>query len=162
MRAYYPHFCLRAWDPLPGPGGVPAPDPHRRLLSAIRPRALSANQRVVMVRELLRRHQGDCSSIDPLLFFEVGEEIGKGAFGSVKLATHILCGAKVAIKTYDKYKVLVALLLPPLQLSAPPPLASGWGGGNAPACVVMHLVSCCTRPPLVYAALGFNLPVGSG
>ena len=38
--------------------------------------------------------------------FILGEEIGKGTFGVVKLATHIITGEKVAVKIFYKEKIL--------------------------------------------------------
>ena len=47
----------------------------------------------------------DDSEAEPLLLYEVGPKLGAGAFGEVKLAVHRATGARVAIKTYEKYKV---------------------------------------------------------
>ena len=43
------------------------------------------------------------TKINPLDFYDFGEEIGHGAFGKVRVATHLLTGIKVAIKTYEKH-----------------------------------------------------------
>ena len=37
--------------------------------------------------------------------FILGEEIGKGTFGVVRIATHIITGEKVAVKMFDKDKI---------------------------------------------------------
>jgi hypothetical protein len=44
-------------------------------VAAARPRALSTEQRLAHIRELLQKNGGDCTGIDPLLFFEMGEEV---------------------------------------------------------------------------------------
>ena len=38
--------------------------------------------------------------------FILGEKLGEGTFGVVRLATHILTGEKVAVKILDKRKTL--------------------------------------------------------
>eukprot|EP01052_Picozoa_sp_SAG31_P034311 SAG31_NODE_3993_length_3679_cov_2.781006_4_plen_97_part_00 len=43
------------------------------------------------------------TKINPLDFYDFGEEIGHGAFGKVRVATHLLTGMQVAIKTYEKH-----------------------------------------------------------
>lgn len=67
---------------------------------------MSKSQRLENLLELLTAHNGDADKVDPLAFYILGEELGKGAFGSVRVATHVMSGEKVAIKTYDKYKVI--------------------------------------------------------
>ena len=73
---------------------------------------LDAKLRASKLKNLLRRIQEESASgpnyhgttkINPLDFYEFGEEIGKGAFGKVRVATHLLTGAQVAVKTYEKH-----------------------------------------------------------
>ena len=73
---------------------------------------LDTKLRASKVKNLLRRIQEEAAGgpnyhgttkINPLDFYEFGEEIGKGAFGKVRVATHLLTGAQVAVKTYEKH-----------------------------------------------------------
>ena len=74
---------------------------------------LDAKLRASKLRNLLRRIKEEATeqgpnyagstSINPLDFYDFGEEIGKGAFGKVRVATHLLSGAQVAVKTYEKH-----------------------------------------------------------
>lgn len=52
-------------------------------VAAARPRALSTEQRLAHIRELLRKNGGDCAGIDPLLFFEMGEEASSSTLPSL-------------------------------------------------------------------------------
>ncbi|MCQ2818467.1 MAG: protein kinase, partial [archaeon] len=38
--------------------------------------------------------------------FMLGEKLGEGTFGVVRLATHVITGEKVAVKILDKQKIL--------------------------------------------------------
>ncbi len=42
--------------------------------------------------------------------YALGEEVGSGGFGKVKLATHLLTGDKVAVKIIDKRAIGVGVL----------------------------------------------------
>ena len=73
---------------------------------------LDAKLRASKLKNLLRRIAEEAAGgpnyhgttkINPLDFYEFGEEIGKGAFGKVRVATHLLTGAQVAVKTYEKH-----------------------------------------------------------
>eukprot|EP00736_Rhodelphis_marinus_P001724 Rmarinus@m.9821 len=50
----------------------------------------------------LRKESGTPDGLRELEFYDLHDEVGKGAFGKVQAATHILTGVQVAIKVFDK------------------------------------------------------------
>ena len=80
--------------------------------SKLSTKELDKKLRQSKLRNLLRRIKEEAEAgpnyhgvtkVNPLDFYEFGEEIGKGAFGKVREATHLLTGARVAVKTYEKH-----------------------------------------------------------
>jgi serine/threonine protein kinase len=81
----------------------------RPQLNWVDPMKLTGQRRVAYLRKALAEARGNAVGIDQLLFFDLEGEVGKGAFGAVRLATHVLTGEKVVLKTIEKYKVAALL-----------------------------------------------------
>ena len=79
-RLPVPSIHSRAPRNTPSSAAAAPPHPSSRpqrapFVAAARPRALSTEQRLAHIRELLRKSGGDSSGIDPLLFYDMGEEV---------------------------------------------------------------------------------------
>ena len=81
----------------------------RPQLNWVDPMKLTGQRRVAYLRKALAEARGNAVGIDQLLFFDLEGEVGKGAFGAVRLATHVLTGERVVLKTIEKYKVAALL-----------------------------------------------------
>ena len=95
-----------------GRGGEEGINPAGQRLATV-----TVAQRLSTVRDLVSVKRREGGSVDPLLFYVMAKEIGKGSFGAVKLATHVVSGAVIHTTAFvygcrSEYVKLAAHVLP--------------------------------------------------